>query len=114
MENFVGYAKSDLMIPEELDARDLRHANELARDWMQEVNAAIHSEICDVPAQRLEVELELLGALPQLRAAPGMVVLRTVDRLSCVRFDHGPPTRWPSAPSARWPRLSSSKRPRRA
>jgi hypothetical protein len=86
VENLVGYVKSDLMIPEELSARDLRHANELARDWMEEVNAAVHSEICRVPAERLEVELELLGPLPQLRAALGKVVLRTVDRLSCVRF----------------------------
>jgi len=86
VENLVGYAKSDLMIPEELDARDLRHANELGRDWIEEVNAAVHSEICAVPAQRLEVELELLGALPQLRASLGKMVLRTVDRLSCVRF----------------------------
>jgi len=86
VENLVGYAKSDLMIPEELSARDLRRANELARDWMEEVNAAEHSEICAVPAERLEVELELLGSLPQLRAALGKVVYRTVDKLSCVRF----------------------------
>jgi hypothetical protein len=86
VENLVGYAKSDLMIPEELDARDLRRANELARDWMDEVNAAEHSEICAVPAERLEVERELLGSLPQLRAALGKVVYRTVDKLSCVRF----------------------------
>jgi len=86
VENLVGYAKSDLMIPEELDARDLRRANELARDWMEEVNAAEHSEICTVPAERLEVERELLGPLPQLRAALGKVLYRTVDKLSCVRF----------------------------
>jgi len=86
VENLVGYAKSDLMIPEELSSRDLRRANELARDWMEEVNAAEHSEICAIPAERLEVELELLGRLPQLRAATGTVIYRTVDRLSCVRF----------------------------
>jgi transposase len=86
VENLVGYAKRDLMIPEELTSRDLRRANELARDWMEEVNAATHSEICAKPAERLEVELELLGPLPQLRAATGTVVYRTVDKLSCVRF----------------------------
>jgi transposase len=86
VENLVGYAKSDLMIPEELDARDLVHANELARDWMDEVNAATHSEIMAVPAQRLEVELELLGSLPQLRVTLGKVVYRSVDKLSCVRY----------------------------
>ena len=86
VENLVGYAKSDLMIPEELDARDLKRANELARDWMEDVNTLEHSEICAVPAERLEVERELLGALPQLRAAFGKVLYRTVDRLSCVRY----------------------------
>ena len=86
VENLVGYVKRDLMIPEELDARDLRRANESARDWMQEVNAAEHSEICAIPAERLEVELELLGRLPQLRANAGKVIYRTVDKLSCVRF----------------------------
>jgi transposase len=86
VENLVGYVKRDLMIPEELIARDLRRANELARDWMQEVNAAEHSEICAVPFERLAVELELLGPLPQLRANTGKVIYRTVDKLSCVRF----------------------------
>lgn len=86
VENLVGYAKSDLMIPGELNARDLVRANEMARDWMEEVNAAVHSEIMAVPAQRLVVELELLGALPQLRATLGKVVYRTVDQLSCVRY----------------------------
>jgi hypothetical protein len=74
------------MIPEELSARDLRRTNELARDWMEEVNAAEHSEICAVPSERLAVELELLGRLPQLRANTGKVIYRTVDKLSCVRF----------------------------
>ncbi len=32
VENLVGYAKSDLMIPEALNARDLGRANECARD----------------------------------------------------------------------------------
>lgn len=86
VENLVGYVKRDLMIPEELSSRDLRRANESARDWMEEVNATVHSEICAVPSERLEVELELLGALPQLRANTGKVIFRTVDTLSCVRF----------------------------
>jgi transposase len=86
VENLVGYVKSDLMIPEDLSARDLRGANESAADWMDEVNAALHSEIVAVPAQRLEVERELLGALPQLRANTSKVIYRTVDKLSCVRY----------------------------
>jgi transposase len=86
VENLVGYAKSDLMIPEELDARDLVRANELARDWMEEVNAQVHSEIYAVPNERLDVERELLGSLPQLRATLGKVLYRSVDKLSCVRY----------------------------
>jgi transposase len=86
VENLVGYAKTDLMIPEELSARDLVRANELARDWTEEVNAQVHSEICCVPAERLVVELELLGPLPQLRCVSGTVIYRTVDKLSCVRY----------------------------
>jgi hypothetical protein len=53
---------------------------------MEEVNATEHSEICAVPSERLDVERELLGPLPQLRANTGKVVYRTVDKLSCVRF----------------------------
>ena len=46
----------------------------------------MHSEIVAVPAERLEIERPLLGDLPSLRARIGKVVLRKVDRLSCVRF----------------------------
>ena len=86
VENLVGYAKSDLMIPEELSLRDLVRANEMARDWLEEVNAQVHSEIMAVPSERLEVELELLTSLPQLRATLGKIIYRTVDKLSCVRY----------------------------
>jgi transposase len=86
VENLVGYVKSDLMIPEELSVADLATANAKARLWCEEVNAAVHSEICAVPAQRLETERALLAELPSLRAAIGKIVTRKVDRLSCVRF----------------------------
>jgi transposase len=86
VENLVGYVKSDLIIPQELDARDLRRANEEARDWLEEVNHNVHSEICAIPAARLVAEVELMGPLPQLRAVIGTVVQRTVDKLSCIRF----------------------------
>ncbi len=46
----------------------------------------MHSEIAAVPAERLEIERPLMGALPSLRAGIGKVVVRKVDRLSCVRF----------------------------
>jgi len=86
VEHLVGYVKSDLMIPEELTVADLVTANAKGAAWCQQVNAAEHSEICAVPAERLAAEVELLGALPSLRARIGKLVIRKVDRLSCVRF----------------------------
>jgi len=51
------------------------------------VNAAIHSEICAVPAGRLDAERDLLGPLPSLRLQiGGNPASRKVDKLSCVRF----------------------------
>jgi transposase len=86
VENLVGYAKRDLMVPQ-APFGGIPAANEAAAGWCAEVNAAVHSEIQAVPAERLAAERELLGALPSLRPAiggPGAV--RKVDRLSCVRF----------------------------
>ena len=55
--------------------------------WCAEVNAAVHSEICAVPDERLLVERELLRPLPSLRLQIGAPsVIRKVDRLSCVRY----------------------------
>ena len=86
VENLVGYVKSDLMIPEALTVSDLATANAKGEAWCEDVNAAVHSEICAIPAERLEKERELMGELPSLRPGIGKVVLRKVDRLSCVRF----------------------------
>ena len=88
VENLVGYAKSDLLTPLLLDDQlDLARNNEAAKAWCEEVNAAVHSEIADVPEQRLAQERLLLGPLPslQLRIGPAPV-LRKVDKLSCVRI----------------------------
>ncbi len=85
VENLVGYAKSDLMVPQ-APFGDLAAANVAAAAWCAEVNGVAHSEICAVPAERLVTERELLGPLPSLRAATGRQVMRKVDRLSCVRF----------------------------
>jgi len=82
VENLVGYAKSDLIVPQ-APFGDLAAANVA---WCAEVNGVIHSEICAVPAERLVIERELLGPLPSLRASIGRQVTRKVDRLSCVRF----------------------------
>ncbi|MDQ3306199.1 MAG: IS21 family transposase [Actinomycetota bacterium] len=86
VENLVGYVKSDLMIPEGLSVDDLAGANAKAAAWCREVNSAVHSEIAAVPAERLASEAELLSPLPSLRARTGKLVVRKVDRLSCVRF----------------------------
>jgi transposase len=84
-ENLVGYAKSDLMVPQ-APFGDLAAANAAAAAWCAEVNSAVHSEICAVPAERLVTERELLAPLPSLRASIGRLVTRKVDKLSCVRF----------------------------
>src|SRR4051794_2963916 len=85
VENLVGYAKTDLMVPQ-APFDDLAAANAAAAAWCIEVNAVVHSEICAVPAERLVTERELLAPLPSLRASIGRLVTRKVDRLSCVRF----------------------------
>ena len=94
VENLVGYAERDLMIPTaaelgaEFGVADLTGANVAAAAWCTEINAAVNSEICAVPAQRLEQERPLLAVLPSLRPDGVGVrpVARKVDKLSCVRF----------------------------
>ena len=85
VENLVGYAKADLLVPQ-APFGDLAAANAAARAWCAEVNGTVHSEICAVPAERMMTERELLGPLPSLRASIGKMTTRKVDRLSCVRF----------------------------
>jgi hypothetical protein len=85
VENLVGYAKSDLVVPR-APFGDLAAANAAAAAWCAEVNGVMHSEICAVPAERLMTERELLARLPSLRASIGKMVTRKVDRLACVRF----------------------------
>jgi len=93
VENLCGYAQRDLAVPLLTEAAiagrtvDLRHANAAARQWCAEVNAAVHSEICAVPEERLVIERGLLRPLPTLRLQIGEPsVLRKVDRLSCIRY----------------------------
>jgi Mu transposase, C-terminal domain len=85
VENLVGYAKRDLMVPQ-APFTGLATANAAAAAWCAEVNGVTYSEICAVPAERLVIERELLAPLPSLRASTGRNVLRKVDRLSCVRL----------------------------
>jgi hypothetical protein len=87
VEHLVGYAKRDLIVPRRPSTDDLAAANQEAAQWCAEVNAAEHSEICAVPAERLERERPLLGGLPSLRPHLGArPITRRVDKLSCVRF----------------------------
>ncbi len=82
VENLVGYAKSDLVVPV---GDDLAVINGAAGEWCVEVNARVHSETCAVPAERLKVERDLLRPLPMLRPRIGRVEVRKVDKLSTVR-----------------------------
>ena len=93
VENLCGYAQRDLAVPLLTQAAvdgttlDVRTANAAARAWCAEVNAAVHSEICAIPDERLVAEREVLQPLPSLRLQLGAPsVLRRVDRLSCVRY----------------------------
>jgi len=87
VEHLVGYAKRDLIVPQTPTVADLGAANAAAAVWCVEVNTATHSEICAVPAERLDHERSLLGVLPSLRpVVGGRPISRKVDKLSCVRF----------------------------
>jgi transposase len=86
VENLVGYAKSDLVVPAGLEVTDLAGANVEAGRWCEEVNTRLHSEICAVPAERLVSERGLLRPLPSLRPRFGRVTWRSVDRLSTIRI----------------------------
>jgi transposase len=86
VENLVGYAKRDLIVAQ-APFTDMTAANIAASQWCTEVNGVAHSEICAVPAERLEAERGLLTALPSLRPAIGKAaVTRKAGRLSCIRF----------------------------
>ncbi|QNK81097.1 hypothetical protein H7F38_04920 [Nakamurella sp. PAMC28650] len=93
MENLVGYAQRDLVVPLLTEAQlagrpvGVDAANAAAKIWCAEVNARVHSEIAAIPDERLVVEREVLRPLPSLRLDFGPApVIRKVDRLSCVRF----------------------------
>jgi len=85
VENLVGYAKSDLLIPAG-GWPNLGTANEDAKSWCDEVNARIHSEIVAVPDVRLAAERNVLRPLPSLRPAVAPIAIRKVDRLRTIRY----------------------------
>ena len=93
VEHLCGYSQSDLLVPLLTEAKitgqplSVSGANTAAVAWCAEVNAAVHSEICAVPDERLGTERELLAPLPSLRPEIGAPsVTRKVDRLSCIRY----------------------------
>ncbi len=86
VENLVGYAKVDLVIPSCEGWRSLADANAAAGTWCAEVNAKVHSEIAAVPTRRLAEEVKALRPLPSLRATIQRGEARKVDRLATVRF----------------------------
>lgn len=90
VEALVNYAKADLLVPLQVlgdHPVTVEAANTAAVTWCEQVNAAVHSEIMAVPAERLETERSAFTALPSLGLRIGPApVLRTVDRLSCIRF----------------------------
>ena len=85
VENLVGYAKEDLVIPLEPGA-SVAEANAAALTWCAEVNDARHSETAAIPVERLVTERTVLRPLPQLRPSLHSGVGRKVDRLATIRF----------------------------
>ena len=83
VENLVGYAKRDLVLPADVD--DLAVLNDVCRDWCAEVNTRLHTETFAVPNVRLVEERALLRELPMLRPRIGRSELRKVDKLSTIR-----------------------------
>jgi transposase len=93
VEHLCGYVQRDLSVPLLTEARlagrvlDVHEANAAAVAWCAQVNAAVHSETCAIPNERLVQEAVLFTALPSLTHHVGPEPeTRKVDRLSCVRF----------------------------
>ena len=85
VEALARYAQEDLIVPAP-GWESETGANSAAREWCEEVNGRIHSEIVAVPAARLVEERKVLRPLPGLRAPLRRGELRMVDKLSTVRF----------------------------
>jgi hypothetical protein len=86
VENLVGYAKSDLVVPADGWGGRVADGNRAARVWGLEVNGRLHSETQAVPDARLEEERPLMRPLPGLRPPLCRGELRKVGRLQTVRF----------------------------
>jgi hypothetical protein len=86
VENLVGYAKSDLVVPANAWGGRVAEGNRAARLWGIEVNGRLHSETQAVPDARLSEERALMRTLPGLRPPLCRGELRKVGRLQTVRF----------------------------
>lgn len=85
VENLVGYAQSDLVIPAE-GFSDPDVGNRAAVLWGLEVNGRVHSETQSIPRERLVQERKPMRPLPSLRPPLRRGEPRKVDRLQTVRF----------------------------
>ncbi len=97
VENLVGYAQRDLVVPANNFSGNLAEANRRARLWGLEVNGRVHSETQAVPAARLDEERALMRLLPSLRPALCRGALRTVNKTQTIRFGsarYSLPTGW--------------------
>ncbi len=97
VENLVGYAQRDLVVPENHFNGNLGEANRQAKLWCTEVNGRVHSEIQAVPAERLAEERRLMRPLPSLRPSLCRGALRKVNKTQTIRFGsarYSLPTGW--------------------
>lgn len=73
VEHLRGYAQRDLGVPLLTEAHlagrvlSVHEANAAAVAWCADVNAALHSETCAVPDERLAQDAALFAALPSLQ-----------------------------------------------
>src|SRR5487761_864686 len=99
VENLVGYAQRDLVVPENNFGGNIAEGNRQAKLWGIEVNGRLHSETQAVPAERLEKERQLMRPLPSLRPALCRGELRKVNKTQTIRFGsarYSLPTEWVS------------------
>lgn len=97
VENLVGYAQRDLVVPEGNFGGHVSEGNRQAKLWGIEVNSRVHSETQAAPNARLETERPLMRPLPSLRPALCRGELRKVDRTQTIRFGsarYSVPSRW--------------------
>ena len=99
VENLVGYAQRDLVVPENNFGGNIAEGNRQGKLWGIEVNGRLHSETQAVPAERLEKERQLMRPLPSLRPALCRGELRKVNKTQTIRFGsarYSLPTEWVS------------------